>query len=538
MPLAMIRPTPHPKSGVYRLRKSIPAQYRDTAQRLFGVRRELTVTLGTKDAREAVRLAPRYLDELERKMAAIRAAAERPPQHLSHMQVHAIAGDYYKARLAAEEAEPGARENWQLIREDLLDACPRDDDTGAWLDYEPTGRDITEAESLLADREIIADGASVRATAQALWLAKVQLAETMARRATGNYGPDEYAARYPDASALPRMTKDKPAKGKPLVTFEDVVRGWSLDAGYNPDATPIPRAYHERSRTAQRLAAFLGHDDVSGATRDDAVRWKEDMLMNTKKKASTIGNDISEMSAVWRWAVAHGKATDNPFKGILPPAKLRKKKAKKRPYTADEARQILLTARQARGPLRFLAWVLAATGARLNEVCQSNKEDVVDYDGQPFLHLHADDTDNDRTIGEAPRSLKTESSARSVPLHPRLIAEGFLNYVAALPPGSPLFPDILPDKRYGRRGNTAQKLMSEWIRDTVGIADKTVSPSHSWRHWWIDEARRAGLHGEVRHAITGHIDDENESANYGHGLRNMPAQLMAAMEKIEFPDGL
>jgi len=537
MPLAMTRPTLHPKSGMYRLRKPIPAQYREAAKRLYGVGTELTVSLGTKDPKEALRLAPRYLEELERKLAAIRAEAESPPQRLSHMQVHAIAGDYYKARIAAEEAEPGKRENWQLVREDLLDACPRDDATGAWLDYEPTGRDITEAESLLAEREIIADGASVRATAQALWLAKVQLAETMLRRATGDYGPDEYAMRYPDASAMPRKASDKPAWGKPSVTFEDAVRGWSLNAGYNPDATPIPRAYHERSRTAERLATFLGHDDVSQVTRDDAVRWKEDMLTNGKKRASTIGNDISEMSAVWRWAIAHGKATENPFKGILPPAKVRKKKTKKRPYTTDEARLILLTSRLARGALRFLPWVLAATGARLNEVCQSHKEDVVEYDGLPFLRLHAEEAD-DRAAGEAPRSLKTESSERSVPLHPRLLAEGFLDYVATLPPGSALFPDIRPDKRYGRRGNNAQKIMSKWIKTAVGIVDPAISPSHSWRHWWIDQARRAGLHGEVRHTITGHIDDENESANYGHGLRQMPAQLMAAMEKIEFPDGL
>jgi len=537
MPLAMTRPTRHPKSGVYRLRKPIPPQHRETAQRLFGVSRELTVTLGTKDEAEARRLAPRHLDELERKMAAIRAAAEHPPQSLSHMQVHAIAGDYYKAQLAALEAEPGKRADWELRKEILLDACPRDPEDGSWLDYEPAARDITEADSLLAEQGITADARSVRATAQALWMAKVQLAETMLRRASGDYGPDEYAGRFPDASTLLPKTKDGTAKGAPLVTFEDIVRGWSRNAGYNPDAAPIPRAYHERSRTAQRLAAFLGHDDVSRVTRDDAVRWKEDMLTNTKKKASTIGNDISEMSAIWRWAVAHNKATDNPFKGILPPAKVRKKKAKQYPYSTDQARQILLAARLESGALRFLPWVLATTGARLNEVCQSVKEDIIEYDGLPFLRVHDDDSD-DRAEGEAPRSLKTESSKRNVPLHPRLVAEGFLGYVAALPPGSPLFPDIRPDKRYGRRSNTAQRDMSKWIKATVGIEDKRISPSHSWRHWWIDQARAAGLFGEVRHAITGHIDDENESANYGHGLRHMPAQLMAAMEKIEFPDGL
>lgn len=533
----MTRPTLHPKSRVYRLRKPIPPQYRETAVRLFGVKSELTVSLGTKDRKEALRLAPRYLEELERKMEAIRAAAERPPQALTHMQVHALAGVYYKERLANNQANPGDYLAWSVEHDDLLSACPCDEMTGEWFDYEPNARAITEAEMFLTEQQLYADASSIYAMARALWLAKVQLAETMMRRSKGDYGPDEYAPRFPDASTLPVKAPPKTATNAPIVTFEELVRGWARDNGHDPDAAIISRSYYERSRTAKRLAAFLGHDDVAQVTRAEAVRWKEDMQASSKKKPSSIGNDISEMSAIWSWALAHGKAVENPFKGLLPPAKVRKKKAKRRPYTDDEARQILLTARQERGALRFLPWVLAATGARLNEVCQSVKEDLVMHGEMPFLYLHADD-DDDRAENEGVRSLKNDSSRRGIPLHPRLIAEGFLDYITSLPPGSPLFPDIPPDPRFGRRGNQAQRLMASFVRDKIGIADKRISPSHSWRHWWIDQARRAKLQEEVRNAITGHVDNKNESANYGHGLRHMPVQLMAAMEKIEFPDGL
>ena len=534
MPLIMTRPTRHPKSGVYRLRKAIPIQLRPVAKRLFGVERELVVSLGTTDAAEARRLAPRHIDDLERRMAAIRAAADNPPQSLSHMQVHAVAGLWYKDRIAACEATPGDRESWELQHEHLLEARPRNEEDGSWEDYEPTAKDLTEAESILAERGIVADTTAVRAVSQALWLAKVQLSETMMRRATGDYGRDNYAARFPDAANLP-VKPERPikrSKETPSVSFDDIVNGWARDAGHNPDAKPTPRPYYDRVRTAARLAAFLGHNEAAGVTKAEAVRWKADMHARGKA-AATVANDLSEMSAVWKWAIAHGQATENPFAGILPPKKARNRKATRRPFTEAEAGTILAAARLESGALRWLPWVLAATGARLSEVCQGVKGDVIERDGLPFLRIHADD--ETRAAGEAQRSVKNEGSERMVPIHPRLAAEGFLAYVAALPAGSPLFPNIPPDKLFGQRGTSAQKLMGRWLRNKLNITDKKISPSHSWRHWFIDKARTAGMHPEIRNAITGHADDGNESHRYGLGWKALPQVLADAMAKIAFP---
>src|SRR5580704_19515897 len=58
-------------------------------------------------------------------------------------------------------------------------------------------------------------------------------------------------------------------------------------------------------------------------------------------------------------------------------------------------------------------------------------------------------------------SLKNLGSERKVPLHPAVIEEGFLKYVAKLPKNGPLFPNLTPD-RYGKRGGSGSKRLCRW----------------------------------------------------------------------------
>jgi integrase len=136
--------------------------------------------------------------------------------------------------------------------------------------------------------------------------------------------------------------------------------------------------------------------------------------------------------------MAHDKVEANPFAGILPPKKARMRKAKRRPFSQGEAVTILSAARQQpRASLRWLPWVLAMTGARLSEVCQDMKSDIINFDGIMFLRIHEDPA-ADAAEGEALRSVKNGMSIRTVPIHPALATEGFLDYVMRLPAGSPL----------------------------------------------------------------------------------------------------
>jgi hypothetical protein len=208
----------------------------------------------------------------------------------------------------------------------------------------------------------VAHEACEEALAAALWDVKLHYADLMMRLAKGDYGRDPFVETIPALPASLTPSTPPRADTTPSVSFDDVVRGWARDPGYDPDAKPTPRPYYDRLGTAARLAEFLGHREVARVTKAEAVRWKE-ALQAKGNTAPSVGNDASEMSAVWKWAMAHGKAMENPFAGLLPPAKARKRKAERRGYERHEAVAILSAARQERGALRWTPWVLPATGA-------------------------------------------------------------------------------------------------------------------------------------------------------------------------------
>ena len=87
-------------------------------------------------------------------------------------------------------------------------------------------------------------------------------------------------------------------------------------------------------------------------------------------------------------------------------------------------------------PERYWVTMLAAySGARLNEVCQLNVADIQRTDGIWAINLNADSKD---------KSIKTEAGNRIIPLHPKLIDLGLLDYVKQMKNQSQkkLFPNL------------------------------------------------------------------------------------------------
>lgn len=531
MSLRMASPTKHPASGTYRVRVAIPAHLRDTTARLYGRRAELIENLRTKDAKRARALADAATGRLRAQLEAAERALQGQAPELTERDIQALAGVFYRREVERFGDDPGRPQDWDMTMDFLGDQAqphPTDPDPDGERHVTLERADLEPARELLAERGLPADPATVERLGHAIYHARWDVARTMLKRAKGNWRPDKTAERFPTALPAPAAAVPPPS---PAATFDALLQGFALDKGWGRlDAKPIPRPLYDRKRTLARLADFLGHSDAAKVSRADTVRWKESMQVR-QLHAATIRNDLSECSAVWKWAIRNGKLPDaaiNPFDGISPP-KAAKRGRPARAFTDAEAAAILTAARGQSGVLRWLPWICCLTGARLNEIVQSVREDVATVEGIAVLRIHDD--------GEG-RTLKNTDSRRTTPLHPALIQEGFLAYVASLPAGSPLFPDVKPDAVFGLRSTEAGKKVSRWLRDGLKLPDPLISPNHSWRHWFVDAARRVSMPVEVRSAITGHSAKVDESAGYGGGVGSMLGVMAAHLEKVALPPGV
>ena len=126
-------------------------------------------------------------------------------------------------------------------------------------------------------------------------------------------------------------------------------------------------------------------------------------------------------------------------------------------------------------------------------------------------------------------STKT-NEARTVPLHPHIIEQGFIEAIATIGDG-PLFYD--PSRqRVQSVGNRHFKKVGErlakWVREDVGITDPNIMPNHAWRHTFKTLAVDADMQEKVSDAITGHAP---ASVGRAYGSTSIKA-MAAAINKL------
>lgn len=90
MTLPMLRPTKHPKTGVYRIRSRVPKGL----QGIIGSA-ERVISLVTKSPEEAKRRAPAAERKIAEAFAAARATLE-PARRLTHREIMALCGELHR----------------------------------------------------------------------------------------------------------------------------------------------------------------------------------------------------------------------------------------------------------------------------------------------------------------------------------------------------------------------------------------------------------------------------------------------------------
>ena len=284
----------------------------------------------------------------------------------------------------------------------------------------------------------------------------------------------------------------------------DLISRWAKETEIRP------RGIYQARLDMAKFVTLIGHDDATRVTPQDIVRFKEH-LADKGLRGATINRYLSAVKSPLAWAKENHKVATNPGAGVKYDSKGgAKKKVRRLGYGDDQARAILLAAHHENKPYRrWIPWVCAFTGCRLDEVAGRDARDIKRVGSTWVLDI--------------PEG-KNEGAARRIPLHSKLIAEGFIDYWRKLPADGPLFPD-LTDGRYGRSG-TATKNIGRWLRRVqkefglVLVEEPRFAPNHSWRHRFKSEARRVGkdqrpiMSEETSDALTGHYEGK-VSRDYG-----------------------
>ncbi|WP_225767916.1 DUF6538 domain-containing protein [Inquilinus sp. Marseille-Q2685] len=499
---------------------------------------EEAFTLRTRDPEAARRLVveaslkfDRECDQLRRELAAREAPPTRAPEgapaqadrsslvSLSYRQCVALSGRWLREMLEVYEAHPDNKEGNALGLDLLADAegDPREQEriVGPHLDRQ------LDAEGLVVDT------ATRRLLVLAFRDAMANHLRAAVRQDGGDFSPAPELVRYPAASVVEKASPPEPVNapvGGKAITIDDVIDGWAANQGASPQARDT------YARTLFAFAATIKPRSLAEASKQDVVDWKA-ALQAAGRTASTIVSYMNRCSTLYAWAVDDGLLPSNPFVGVRRPRVKRGRGRLVRPFTEAEAVTILTAARERQGFARWVPWLMAFSGARVAEVCQAMVADVREVDGIPCLMVTEVDEDGQ---ANGTKSVKSEASVRAVPIHPKVVSEGFLDYAHGLPADGPLFPDITLDK-YGLRGSTAANALRSWVRG-LGITDDRISPNHSWRHRVKDLLRNALVPPEVQDAILGH--EAGRNAGDGYGLGFSVTVLHDHLCRINVPDGL
>ncbi|QHO72856.1 integrase [Bradyrhizobium sp. CCBAU 051011] len=469
----MTRPWKHPDSGYYWFRKRVP----DDLRNLIG-KREERFSLGTRDPSEAKRLHALKLAEVEERWSNLRSGQR--PLSSDEIARHAAAiGEHLWRQV---EADPYQQLQWNVeIGAILWSARKGELYVDVTQPLPPVDQTRFDQQSVcygLVDQYFEGKGLSPPAEDRERLARAVTIEVQRVVQNHEAYLRGEQEVRVGGFELLqPR------APAAPL-TFERMIEGWLLEKKANK------KTEYSWRGVMSELSRVLGHDDARRVTADDLVKWKEELLAKQLAAKTIRDSKLAPVRAIFQWAVDNRKLDMNPAARISIDLKSRPSE-KRRGYTDDEARVILRAARTEReAHKRWVPWVCAYTGARIAEVCQLRSEDVKQIDDIWCIAFAAE-----------AGSLKNVNSERVLPVHPALIDEGFLKFVASAGKG-PIFPDLARD-RFGRPGGNGSKILGRWIK-SIGVVDKRLAPNHSWRHRIKTLGRRNGLAVDILDAMTGH----------------------------------
>ena len=549
----MAKPFKRKASSIPQFRRSTPLDLWKERDKLallgITVRREVTKSLATADMREAKARQAALTAEWDRRWESWRKALTDGPVNLTDKQQWATVRLITSKLLNAHEERTGQPFDWA--------GC---DSTTAWRHLlGGTDRQAAAVMKLIDDevealgivvvassRQGIGDklvGYSSRAVEVALRTASATGSDPLVqwddegdlrrvvialgdRVASGDYTVPQFISSRPGTEALSSLSASSSSSTRAL-TFEALVDNW-VRFKRGEGQQPTAGSQQKYQRQVMRFAKFLGHNEPSCVTVDDAQRYLEHRQRPDSKGKRAAPKQVQDvmhnLSTVYQKAVDARKLTDNPIKPVIPEKLRTNRLTQKAPHTLENAKAILRAARgESDAFRRWGPFLMAYTGMRVAEAGQLRRQDIERKGSNVLIHIRlaAGHTKNDED--------------RWVPMHQALAEEGFMRFVDGL--GSErLFPKAClsrngdRQKATGKFNDEGTSRLAKWV-GSLGLNLGNAAPNHGWRHRFRVAGRTAEISEFALNKIEGRTTGQTGS---GAGYENdgFEELLFREMQKV------
>lgn len=306
--------------------------------------------------------------------------------------------------------------------------------------------------------------------------------------------------------------------------FNRVARGHETplreaEKAFRAQHNMAPKTWGKFAKIMRDLEGYLddqGSDlSVEAVTRRVSGHFINAMIQEHGWKSNTINAYLSTLRSYWKFMVARGYATENPWQGQSLPKERRSKGDSERAFTDDEMR-LLLRGKPHQPYLADLIRIAALTGARLEALVTLKVGDCADG------------------VFMMPPQ-KEEPDARLVPIHPSL-EEIVARRTQGRSDSCWLFPEVeeLPEggSLENRRSNSAGKAFI-YYRKKLGVDDRregarrSLVNFHSFRRWFITKAKEA-----LEDGASGYRDTTVEEV-VGHKLKGMTEGVYKGSARLQ-----
>ncbi|GAB7448224.1 DUF6538 domain-containing protein [Enterobacter kobei] len=239
-----------------------------------------------------------------------------------------------------------------------------------------------------------------------------------------------------------------------------------------------------------------------------------------------IGRHMASLGSMLNWACKETYLIANPVENVLAKRKKTARSQDDRYQFDDDDLELIFSAywfKTGEGvpnkfgryidfrPYRYWLPLLALySGGRMNELCQLYLSDIrMSENGVAYLDFNLDSPDKvmDTEATGAGKSLKTLNALRQVPIHPRLIELGFLEYVKALKADGQerVFPELTFNKIKGYRGYASKWFNELYFGKKLELDRNGKKVFHSFRHNYVNNLDRLELSERMIAQLVGHV---------------------------------